>query len=164
VTLEDSELQRNNANLIQQVVEGMQQAVSVETNTHDSKTYETQQHLHAQLQQMQESMNLLQAQLASQQDQTIASNQDRFQQARGYQGGGYQGRGYQGRRYQGLGYQGRGYQSRGGRENARPRNTSIYCWTHGDCGHPSVECLDKLNGHQNNATFQNKKGGDTKNC
>ena len=33
VTLEDSELQRNNANLVQQVVNGMQQAVAAETNT-----------------------------------------------------------------------------------------------------------------------------------
>jgi hypothetical protein len=33
VTLEDSELQPNNANLVQQVVNGMQQAMAAETNT-----------------------------------------------------------------------------------------------------------------------------------
>jgi hypothetical protein len=33
VTLEDSELQRSNANLVQQVVNGMQQAMAAETNT-----------------------------------------------------------------------------------------------------------------------------------
>jgi hypothetical protein len=32
VTLKDSELQRNNANLVQQVVNGMQQAMTAETN------------------------------------------------------------------------------------------------------------------------------------
>jgi hypothetical protein len=32
VTLRDSELQRNNANLVQQVVNGMQQAMTAETN------------------------------------------------------------------------------------------------------------------------------------
>jgi hypothetical protein len=33
VTLEDSELQRNNANLVQQVVNGMQQAMAAKTTT-----------------------------------------------------------------------------------------------------------------------------------
>jgi hypothetical protein len=130
VTLEDSNLQRNNANLVkQEVVEGMQQAMAVETNTHDAQVYETNQHLHAQLQQMQESMNLLQAQLASQQDQTGVGNQGYFQQACSHQDHGHQGRGYQGHGYQERWSHGRGYQGRGGRDNARPRNTSIYCWT-----------------------------------
>ena len=87
--------------------------------------------------------------------------------------GGYQGRG-QGRGYQGRG-QGRGNQGRGGRGGrgqeqeqgrggARQRNTAIYCWTHGGSGHTSADCFTKAQGHQNNATFEEKMGGSTKNC
>jgi hypothetical protein len=38
VTLEDSELQCSNANLVQQVVNGMQQAMAAETNTDANAT------------------------------------------------------------------------------------------------------------------------------
>jgi hypothetical protein len=34
-----------------------------------------------------------------------------------------------------------------------------YCWTHGVCGHSSVDCRSKAPGHQNAATEKNKMGG-----
>ena len=197
-TLEESELQRNNANLVQQVVNGMQQAMAAETTTDDNSAMivqmtasatqasEANQQLTGQLQQMQQSMNLLQAQVANQgyipqpyyngyQNQGYQGQQ----QTQSYQNQGYQnqptnhyqqGRGYQGRGYQGRGgSQGRGYQGRGrgdgrGNGNHRTRNASIYCWSHGGCGHSSTDCQDKRNGHQNNATFDNKMGGNTRHC
>jgi hypothetical protein len=211
ITLEDSELQRQNANLVQQVVNGMQEAMANEATTDDNseallqattsatRASEANQQLTNQLQQMQQSMNLLQAQVAQQgsfppqnqqgyyqgqqnqgyQGQQNYQNQNQGYQGNhyqgyqgnqnqggGYQGGGYQGRGYQGRGYQGRGggrgYQGRGYQGRGGRN--RQRNNSIYCWTHGGSGHTSTDCSSKVTGHQNNATFENKMGGSTRNC
>jgi hypothetical protein len=159
VTLEESDLHRNNANLVQQVVDGMQQAMATDTTADESaamlmqmsnsatQASETQQQLQTQLQQMQHAMSLLQAQVTNQ-----GSNQNLF-------GGQNPPSNYQGR--------GRG-RSRGGREgrgnNYRQRNTSIYCWTHGACGHASTICLTKLAGHQNAATFQNKMGGSTNNC
>jgi hypothetical protein len=204
VTLEDSELQRNNANLVQQVVNGMQEAMVADTSTEDNaemllqmstsatQASETQRQLNNQIQQMQQSMNILQAQVTNQQSGSFQpyngyqgyQNQNnggyqnqgyqgqqqnqvyQGQQNPGHQGGGYQGRGYQGRGYQGRG--GRGYQGRGrgneGRGANRQRNISIYCWTHGGSGHTSNDCNAKLNGHQNNATFENKMGGSTRNC
>jgi hypothetical protein len=164
VTLEESDLQRNNAHLVQQVVDGMQQAMMINDNTNDesaetilqmansaNRASETQQQLQMQLQQMQQAMGLLQAQVANQ----------------GYNGyppqGGPNTPGYP------PGYQGRGRgRGRGGRDgrgnNFRQRNSSIYCWTHGGCGHASAVCMSKLDGHQDNATFQNKLGGSTRNC
>jgi hypothetical protein len=64
VTLEDSELQHNNANLVQQVVNGMQQAMATETTTDANaapllQASEANQILNGQIQQMQQSMNLL---------------------------------------------------------------------------------------------------------
>jgi hypothetical protein len=227
-TLESSELERNNAHLVQQVVNGMQQAMATELATHEptqTAPNDTQTQLQAQLLQMQQSMNQLQAQVANQapvpntQEQAQlaslnyharsidpsllqASNQlyhhpgiyqgnylvqgqhgPGYQgqqgpeyQGRGYQGRGYQGRGYQGRGYQGRGYQGRGYQGRGnstgrgyqgrgqGRGGTRHRNHHLYCWTHGGCAHPSTACVEKIPGHQDLATFENKMGGSTNHC
>ena len=51
--------------------------------------------------------------------------------------------------------------------NVRPQtsfrrtNASKYCWTHGACGHNSMECCNKKVGHVNHATFDNKFGGST---
>jgi uncharacterized phage-associated protein len=174
VTLEDSELQRSNANLVQQVVNGMQQAMTAETETDANAArllQEANQLLNSKIQEMQQSMNLLQSQVAN---QGIGGNQQGYQgqNQQGYQGqnqqyGSYQqARGYQGRGYQGRGYQGRNYQGRGrdGGRSTRQRNTSIYCWTHGGCGHTSATCLSKQTGHQDAATFTNKMGGSTNNC
>jgi hypothetical protein len=185
VTLEDSELQRSNANLVQQLVNGMQQAMAAETNTDANAALllqEANQLLNSKIQQMQQSMNLLQTQVANQ--GSTQPYHDKYQNQgqrsggyqQGYQGldqqyGGYQqGRGYQSRGYQGRGYQGRNYQGRG-RDGGcstggvtRPRNTSIYCWSHGGCGHTSATCMSKKTGHQDNATFTDKMGGSTRNC
>jgi hypothetical protein len=175
VTLEESELQRNNANLVQQVVDGMQQHMDQDNNRDDNaemmlqmansanRSTETQDQLRAHLQQMQQSMSLLQAQVSNQQcfnPNQQGFNPTQYQGGRGYQGrGGFQGRG---------GYQGRGGRGRGrgqeGRGGNRQRNTSIYCWTHGGCGHTGASCMTKADGHQDNATFQNKMGGNARNC
>ena len=40
----------------------------------------------------------------------------------------------------------------------------FYCWTHGVCGHKSADCRNKKEGHQNNATFADKKDGTSKGC
>jgi type II secretory pathway component PulJ len=165
VTLEESELERNNANLVQQVVDGIQQAMSADSQPDESadllaqmansatQNSETQEQLKSQLQQMQQAMASLQTQLSNGGGANL-----------GYQGYQGQGRGYQG---QGRGYQGRS--NRGGGRGAgggrfRQRNNAIYCWTHGGCGHTSTACLAKLTGHQDTATFQNKMGGSTSNC
>jgi hypothetical protein len=128
-----------------------------------NRSTETQDQLQAHLQQMQQSMSLLQAQVSNQQcfnPNQQGFNPTQYQGGRGYQGrGGFQGRG---------GYQGRGGRGRGrgqeGRGGNRQRNTSIYCWTHGGCGHTGASCMTKADGHQDNATFQNKMGGNARNC
>ena len=94
VTLEELDLQRNNANLVQQVVDGMQQAMANDTTNDDNAEIMLQMTNSAtlasgtqqQLQQMQLSMSLLQAQVTNQQ---------------GYIHPGYQG--------QNPGYQNQGY-------------------------------------------------------
>ena len=39
-----------------------------------------------------------------------------------------------------------------------------YCWTCGCCPHSSKYCPVKAAGHQDDATFRNRKGGSNKNC
>ena len=34
-----------------------------------------------------------------------------------------------------------------------------YCWTHGWCAHSGAECKSKAEGHKDEATLQNKMGG-----
>ena len=45
----------------------------------------------------------------------------------------------------------------------RKWNQMKYCWTHGACNHMSPECRSKADGHKDSATFQDRKGGSTKN-
>jgi hypothetical protein len=226
VTLEDSELERNNVNMVQQVVDSLQSALALgEQQEADAaalreqmanfatRQSESHEQLANQLTQMQHAMALLQSQVNKQgqqgQQRQYPSYQG-YQGGRGYQGGqgyhgqDYQGQGYQRQGYQGQGYQGgRGYQGPGyqggqqynqynsqqggrsqgrhysgcgrgrnggrfggqGRDNHfRQRNVSMYCWTHGGCGHTSADCQTKLQGHQNAATFANKMSGNTQNC
>ena len=40
----------------------------------------------------------------------------------------------------------------------------LYCWTLGRCNHKSKDCKNKKEGHQDDATFINKKNGSTKGC
>ena len=42
--------------------------------------------------------------------------------------------------------------------------TRHYCWTHGACAHTSAQCRSKKTGHRDDATFLNKLGGSTAYC
>jgi hypothetical protein len=49
--------------------------------------------------------------------------------------------------------------------NTRPNSTRLpraYCWSHGSCAHASKDCRAPREGHQPNATLNNKMGGSTK--
>jgi hypothetical protein len=85
--------------------------------------------------------------------QTQVNNQSQY---RG-RGNGDRGNGREGR---GNGREGHG--NRGtGRGNER---TPQYCWTHGNCAHPSTGCNSRAAGHQESATYQNMQGGSTSRC
>ena len=60
----------------------------------------------------------------------------------------------------GRGGRGRGGRGRGGRRNA----PTGYCWTHGMCFHTSQTCNTPAEGHQVEATYQNRMGGNHRNC
>ena len=48
------------------------------------------------------------------------------------------------------------------------RNPAIskryYCWTHGNCNHPSNECTRKAKKHKDEATYTNMMGGSKRGC
>jgi hypothetical protein len=49
--------------------------------------------------------------------------------------------------------------------NRNPARTFTYCWSHGstrNISHTSMSCENKSNGHQDNATAENKMNGSTK--
>ena len=51
--------------------------------------------------------------------------------------------------------------------NTRSNNVGTkwsYCWSHGACNHTSDVCKFKRAGHQNDATFKDRKGGSTNRC
>jgi type II secretory pathway component PulJ len=160
VTLEDSELQRNNANLVQQVVDGMQNmrdeessAILEQMANSATRTSDAQQQLVTQLAQMQQAMALLQTQVNTQHRPYSPPFQ--------HNGGQNSFRNQGGRSNNGRGNR----QAPRGRGNPyRQRNTSKYCWTHGGCGHNSPECFSKLPGHQDTSTFQDTMGGNTNHC
>ena len=54
-------------------------------------------------------------------------------------------------------------QNQNPRQQRRPRVINRYCWTHGACAHTGNECRARTTGHQATATFQNRMGGSTRN-
>ncbi len=161
-TIESSQLNEN-ANLVQQVAEGLQQALLPADGAPDptsevlqqvvnsaTANTSTQQQLLQQIASLQQAVTQMQFQLntnAQQQQAVLTDHSGRGGAGRG--GGGYQGRG------RGAG--------RGGAIRY-PRRYNVYCWSHGGCGHHGRSCRDKQPGHQDDATFENKMGGSTANC
>ena len=47
--------------------------------------------------------------------------------------------------------------------NRRPPNRSKYCWTHGACAHDGPQCRNKATGHKDAATLANRMSGSTNN-
>jgi hypothetical protein len=160
ITLEESDLHRNNVNLVQEAVHGLQQAMIAEPPTDDpadlqlqlANSVTNQQQLNHQLQRMQQAMALLTTQVAAQQSAPPLFSPQYFPP--------FQSRGGHSRAT--FGTQGQGGIGDGGR--SRQRNMSIYCWTHGSCGHTSAACLTKLPGHQDAATFSNNMEGNPLRC
>ena len=149
------------ANLVQEVVEAVQQALLPADGASDpttdilqqvvnsaSATTTTQQQLLQQIANLQQTVTQMQFQLnANQPDQNGG----------GGRGGGGRGGGYPGR--------GRGAGRGAGRGLLRyPRKYNLYCWTHGGCGHLGPACRDKQQGHQDAATFVSKMAGSIANC
>ena len=49
------------------------------------------------------------------------------------------------------------------RTNYAPRKWN-YCWTHGACDHSSKDCKFKEEGHEDNATHEDRKAGNNNRC
>jgi len=161
VTIEESELQRNHANLVRQGVEGVQTAMTPADTIDPSseliqqmansvnQTSETQQHLLTQIAQMQQAMQQLQIQ-ASQQplpfqhhhNPSYQHQQHHHQQNKWFPRRRGCGRG----RGRGRGRQGGGYSPVPGSPHVQ--TCSIYYWTHGGGGHPGADCFNKVRGHK----------------
>ncbi len=47
--------------------------------------------------------------------------------------------------------------------NQRPTNQRFYCWTHGLCNHLGTACRNPADGHQAQATLENRMNGSNKN-
>lgn len=157
-TIENSQL-NGTANLVQQVVEGVQQALLPPDGAFDptaeilqqvvntaSTTTSTQQQLVQQIAQLQQTVTQMQFQLNAHQQQPPNT------------GGGGRGGG------RGGGGRGRGGRRAGDDRLRYPRRYNLYCWTHGGCGHLGGRCRDKKPDHQDTATFENKMAGSTNNC
>ncbi len=159
-TLQDSDLDDHRANLVREVVDGVQEILG---STDDDPTADilqqvvnstsqatsSQQILVQQLQQMQQMMVTMQSQLTA--VSAIQNIQPPPILTPTHPGRGRGGRGGRGGR-------------NGGRGVPYQRRYNMYCWTHGGCGHLGVGCRNKAEGHQDAATFENKMGGSTQNC
>jgi hypothetical protein len=191
MTLEQAEREQNNAQLVQQIMEGVQSALpSSHSSVNEELTEEVANvatqvnhqsqiipHLIQQMQQMQTMMQQLQQQPhyhpspppfqppPFQSPHNPPNNPPPNpwttpgQPSDQFQGGGGRGRG----RGRGRGGRGRGRGRGRGPSNAGPRVLK-YCWSHGGCNHTGAECNTPAQGHQVNATFANKMGGNTHNC
>ena len=176
-TIGSSQL-NDTANLVQQVVEGVQRAFLPTDGAPDptsdilqqvvnsaSANTATQQQLLQQIANLQQTVTQMQFQLNASHQQppfidqsgrsggNASHQQPPFIDHSGRSGGRTRGGGYQGR--------GRG----GGRGPIRyPRRYNVYFWSHGGCGHHGATCRDKKPGHQDTATFEVKIKGSTANC
>ena len=133
--LTDQESTFNTANIIQEVVDGVQQALQPtaddidetselihEANLATAQTTQ-QTELMQQMLQMIQSMQNIQCQLVNSAAQVPNNSQRRNTRIR--------------------------------------RNISKYCWTHGACSHWGKDCRNKKPGHSDDATFNDRKGDST---
>ena len=135
--LQIRETQFNSANLVQEVVEGVQSALqqpdedqSQDLIQHLAKNA-AQQQLMPQMMELLKQMSTVQQQIQSQSaSSTVTSNTT----------------------------------SSSSRRRRHRTNISFYCWSHGACAHPSPECKNKRPGHQDAVTFDNKLGGSIAFC
>ena len=54
-----------------------------------------------------------------------------------------------------------------GKKRKKNNNSKFYCWTHGrtrNKNHTSDTCINKQEGHKEDATLDNRKGGSNKYC
>ena len=131
--LTNQESSFNTANIIQEVVDGVQQALNPTQDDidemseliHQANVATTQAHQQTELlQKMIDMMQTMQCQLAtnaSQRSNPPTSN----------------------------------------RNTRIHRNASKYCWSHGACAHWGSECTNKKQGHIDDATSRDRKGGST---
>lgn len=151
LTLEDAERRQQTANIAQQVVEGLQDFLGTQTEATAVPDPPPPPPPNAMMQQMANAVTeqtlipqLLQQMQAMQtqhleQMQTIMSQLNPGTQAPN--------------------------NNRNRRQQFRRNmlNTSKYCWTHGACNHHGRECRHKAEGHQDEATFDNRMGGSNRN-
>ena len=55
-----------------------------------------------------------------------------------------------------------GFGNGGQNQNMNKQKQKYYCWTHGVCNHPGIQCRAPAQGHQPYATFQNPMNGTMK--
>ena len=140
--LQVRETQFNSANLVQEVIDGIQSALQPQDST-DGPTTEVLQHMANSAAQQQvmpqrisqmvdflQKMSVMQQKINDQQSSTTSLTTSTNSSSR----------------------------------RRRRTNISFYCWSHGACAQPSPECKGKRPGHQDAATFENKRGGSTAYC
>ena len=139
--LQVRETQFNSANLVQEVIDGVQSALQPQES--NDETSEVLQHmansaaqqqvvpqLMAQMVDLLQKMTVMQQKMSDQQSSTPSLSTTTSSSSR----------------------------------RRRRTNISFYCWSHGACAHPSPDCKSKRPGHQDAATFENKMGGSTAYC
>lgn len=123
------------ANIIQELVDGVQQALHptpddiAETNVLIQQANAATSHSSQQTELLQKMISMMQA-MQSQLAETTATAQSSGQPTTS-------------------------------RQHRPRRNTSKYCWSHGACSHGGIDCAHKKPGHIDNATFADRQGGST---
>ena len=140
--LQIRESQFNSANIVQEVIDGVQSVLQPTDNTQDTTEDVINQMANnaAQQQMMPQIMNQMVELL-----QQMSTMQQQLQQ-------------------QASTSSSITTNSSNSRRRRIRTNTSFYCWSHGACAHPSPQCKSKKPGHQDAATFDNKMGGLTAYC
>ena len=167
----------SHAELVDRITEGVQQAVQQQMQPDDTTilaaNLANENNTQQQLDELQERYNeLIMATTSEQQitDHQPYNNNHPPQYQNQYQQNNqqrYQNQFYRNQNqptYNNRQYGGRSQNSRyAGRQPSFPRQQGVfqtsYCWTHGICGHASNRCRNKMRGHKNEATINNRMGG-----
>ena len=137
------ETQFNSANLVQEVIDGVQSALqpqdlppdstnkSIQPMANSAAQQQVMPQLMSQMVDLLQKMSTMQQKMQNQQSSSTTSISS---------------------------------SSNSGSRRCRITNISFYCWSHGACAHPSAEYKIKRPGHQDAAMFENKRGGYTVYC
>ena len=158
--LEIQHTQFNSANLVQEVIEGVQRAMEPAVGQAAEAEEQVMSHMANAA-----SQNQMMPQMLQQMVTMMEQMQTMQREMNNNNNSNHNNNNYNNNQNNNRNGRSSNQNNNANRSETRGRtNTSMYCWSHGACAHSGQNCNSKKEGHKDAATLANKMGGSTAYC